>query len=284
MPSAIQALILCALASAAAWADAAAYGDAKGVSLKAPQGVACTAEGRVVVADTGNKRLLPFVFKDGTLTPGAPIAFPELGSPARVQIDSRGNVLVLDARARRIVRVSDDGRFGGFVTPKGVPQAKGFFPLSFRVGPQDDLYVLDAASSRVVVLDKAGAFLRAVPAPAGVIFADIAIDPAKGTVFAVDGRAGKVYAGAEVLASVKDLATYATTLEVAPHGRLLVADNHGHALITLAADGSFLGKRSGMGWNEGLIYYPEQLCADAQGDVFVADRGNNRVQVFVPAQ
>jgi DNA-binding beta-propeller fold protein YncE len=284
MPPAIQALIVCALASAAAWADAAAYGDAKGVALKAPQGVACTAEGRVVVADTGNKRLLPFVLKDRALVPGTPIAFPELGTPARVQIDSRGNVLALDSRARRIVRVSDDGRFGGFVTPKGVPPAKGFFPVSFRVGPGDDLYVLDAASSRVVVLDKTGAFLRALAEPAGASFADIAVDPAKGSLFAVDGRAGKVYLGGSVLGNVKDLVTYATAIEVTPRGRLLLADNHGHALIELLADGTFLSKRSAMGWSEGRVYYPEQVCVDGQGDVFVADRGNNRVQVFAPPQ
>jgi hypothetical protein len=35
-----------------------------------------------------------------------------------------------------------------------------------------------------------------------------------------------------------------------------------------------------MGWNEGLLYYPSQMCLNEKGEVFIADRGNSRVQVF----
>jgi hypothetical protein len=35
-----------------------------------------------------------------------------------------------------------------------------------------------------------------------------------------------------------------------------------------------------MGWNDGFVYYPGQLCLNASGDVFLADRNNNRVQIF----
>jgi sugar lactone lactonase YvrE len=279
----MRALLICALTAAAARADSVAYSDSKLVALKAPQGVACTAEGRVIVADTGNHRLLAYSFKDGTLSPGAVFAFPELGSPARVQIDSRGNVFSLDSKTRRIVRVADDGRFGGFVTPKGLPAGKGYFPISFKLGPRDELFILDAASGRVVVLDRAGVFQRLIPEPSGARFDDIAVD-SKGTVFAVDGRNAQVYAGAAVLASVKGLANFASSIAVTAAGRLVLSDSHGHALLTLGADGAFLGKRSSMGWSAGFLYYPEQLCLDAKGDLFVADRGNNRLQAFTPAQ
>jgi hypothetical protein len=35
-----------------------------------------------------------------------------------------------------------------------------------------------------------------------------------------------------------------------------------------------------MGWNEGLLYYPSQMCISEKGEAFIADRGNSRVQVF----
>jgi hypothetical protein len=279
----MRAVFVCVLVASAARADSVAYGDAKAVALKAPQGVACTAEGRVVVADTGNHRLVAYSFKDGILAPGAVFAFPELGSPSRVQIDSRGNVFALDSKTRRIVRVADDGRFGGFVTPKGLPAGKGYFPISFKLGPRDELFILDAASARVVVLDSAGVFQRSIPEPAAAGFDDIAVDT-KGIVFAVDGRNGQVYSGSAVLASLKGLAAFASSIAVTAAGRLVLSDRHGHSLLTLGADGTFLGKRSSMGWSPGFLYYPEQFCLDAKGDLFIADRGNNRLQAFIPAQ
>ena len=35
-----------------------------------------------------------------------------------------------------------------------------------------------------------------------------------------------------------------------------------------------------MGWGEGLVYYPAQLCVTDKDELFVADRYNNRVQAF----
>jgi len=35
-----------------------------------------------------------------------------------------------------------------------------------------------------------------------------------------------------------------------------------------------------MGWNEGLLNAPSQMCINGKGQAFIADRGNSRVQVF----
>jgi hypothetical protein len=39
-----------------------------------------------------------------------------------------------------------------------------------------------------------------------------------------------------------------------------------------------------MGWNEGMFYYPSQISVNEKGEVFVADRGNSRVQIFAIIQ
>ena len=63
-------------------------------------------------------------------------------------------------------------------------------------------------------------------------------------------------------------------------GRFLVVDQHGHGLALLGADGSFQGRELEMGWVAGKVYYPAQLCTSGDGPLFIADRDNNRVQVF----
>jgi hypothetical protein len=49
----------------------------------------------------------------------------------------------------------------------------------------------------------------------------------------------------------------------------------------LSQDGSFLGRQLSMGWNEGLLYYPTQMCINEKGEAFIADRGNSRIQIFM---
>jgi len=60
----------------------------------------------------------------------------------------------------------------------------------------------------------------------------------------------------------------------------LLSCENGSGIIILGQDGSFLGRQLSMGWNEGLLYYPTQMCINEKGEVFIADRGNSRVQIF----
>ncbi len=48
----------------------------------------------------------------------------------------------------------------------------------------------------------------------------------------------------------------------------------------LGQDGSFMGRQLSMGWIEGLLKFPSQISLDEKGGVFIADRGNSRVQIF----
>jgi hypothetical protein len=57
-------------------------------------------------------------------------------------------------------------------------------------------------------------------------------------------------------------------------------DENGAGIVILGQDGSFLGRQLTMGWNEGLLYYPSQMCINDKDEAFIADTGNSRVQVF----
>ena len=90
------------------------YSDDKGTGLKGPEGVACS-EKSVLVGDTENGRLLRFTFEEKTVKGGAEIKVPQLSYPIRIQMNSKGEIFALDEKQRRIVRLSPEGDFKGYV-------------------------------------------------------------------------------------------------------------------------------------------------------------------------
>jgi len=261
------------------------YADAADVPLRSPEGVACNAQGALVVADTGNARLLTYTWKDGALEGGAQVMLAQLAYPVRVQIDGKGFVLALDRRAKRIVKVGADGSYAGVVQAKGasVPMTVA----AFRLGPADALYVLDVAAARVLVLEPEGKVVRELPLPPGAPgITDVAVD-ARGRILVVDAVTATVFfadpedAAFKPLSSgLKEQVSFPTYLTPDDHGRLYLVDQNGHAIVTLGIDGTFQARDLSLGSTEGAVQYPAQLCLLPDGDAVVADRDNNRVQIF----
>ena len=81
-----------------------------------------------------------------------------------------------------------------------------------------------------------------------------------------------------------------TACAIAPNGDIIVADGHwprptdaqqdGDRLVRLKTDGTFVAQYGRMGTAPGEFMGPHALAFDSQGRLFVADRSNNRVQVF----
>jgi hypothetical protein len=265
--------------------DATIYQDAKEGPLKAPQGVACTENGYVVVADTGNQRLVTYTFKDGRLGGGTELKLTQLTRPLRVQVTSKGDVFALDGKTRKIVKVGANGQFAGVVEPKGIDDAANVLPASFKVGANDVLYVLDPPNHRVLVMDAGGDVQGqvAIPKEAGTIL-DVDAD-AGGTLFAVDAVSASIWSaekGAKAFKaltpSMKDRMSFPTYL-TANRGHLLVVDQNGNGVVVVGIDGAYQGRQLSIGWSDGLVNYPAQLCL-TEGYAFLADRYNNRVQIF----
>jgi sugar lactone lactonase YvrE len=283
------AIVLAALAAASSAraelgvvARGPIYADPKGVAFKAPEGVGCSATA-LVVADTGNGRLVSYEWKDGVTSGGSEIKVAQLPYPTRVQVDSKGNMLVLDRKARRIARLDPKGALQGWVEVKGA----AVVPMAFKLDASDGLYILDMASSSVLVLDAAGAVTARIPLPKQrAIFTDVAVDGA-GTVYALDALEAAVWSAPKgatefkaLSKGMRDLMSFPSYLTTDGKGALIVVDQNGSGLVLLGIDGSYLGRRLAMGWSDGSVYYPAQICVDESGDLAVADRGNNRVQLF----
>lgn len=261
------------------------YADAAQIGLKSPEGVSCN-DPYLYVADTGNSRLLRYTYQDGALLVDK--VFPAGNVvPIQVQVNSRAEFYLLDGKARQIVRLDTAGNPKGTLSLKGVPGTQKVVPKSFRIDGRDNLYILDLFSERVLVVDGEGTFQSQLAFPEDYGFiSDLALDE-KGAVYLLDSvrvAVHKADRGGEFRALTTGLKSYVnfpTYLTVDERGRIFVVDQYGSGLVLLAADGSFAGRKLGMGWDEGFLYYPAQVCLNAAGDLFIADRNNSRVQQFM---
>jgi len=71
---------------------------------------------------------------------------------------------------------------------------------------------------------------------------------------------------------------------VAPNGDIFVADGHSadgnNRIVKYNSEGEYLLEWGGTGAEDGEIRVPHALAMDSQGRLFVADRGNSRLQIF----
>jgi DNA-binding beta-propeller fold protein YncE len=75
-----------------------------------------------------------------------------------------------------------------------------------------------------------------------------------------------------------------TAVLVAPSGDIFVADGHeresNNRVLKFASDGTFLKSWGSTGSGPGEFLVPHALAMDSRGRLFVADRDNNRIQIF----
>lgn len=261
------------------------YIDASGSGLKYPEGVACGDES-FVVADSGNSRILRYAYQGEAITAEADFRLPR-SYPLKIQVNAAGDIYYLDGRERRIASISSTGEDKGLLKPRSLPFSSEIVPKSFAIDRDGNFYLLDIFSAHVVVLDADGQHVRRVAFPEKYGFlSDVAVD-GQGNIFALDSVAAVVYVargGAERLSifseSARDYVNFPTHLTLDERGGVYLVDQSGGGLALLGQDGAFLGRKLGMGWNEGSLYFPAQVCISPGGTLFIADRNNSRIQVF----
>jgi sugar lactone lactonase YvrE len=264
------------------------YSDDKDISLKEPEGVACNEKSILIVADTGNGRLLQYIFQNNVLEAGAKeIKVPQLSYPIRAQINSKGEILVLDGKKRRIIRLTPEGVFKGYLDPIGLPSPATFVPRSFAVDKTDNIYILDIFSRRVLVLNSEGKYQRQIKFPKDYgFFSDLTVD-FKGSIFLIDSTNAVVFSAAKNSVKISSLSEklkqymrFPTVITTDKRGRIYLVDRNGSKIVVLGQDGSFIGRSSGQGWKEGRLNHPSDMCINSKGEVFIADTSNNRIQIF----
>ena len=105
----------------------------------------------------------------------------------------------------------------------------------------------------------------------------------EGKVLLTLGKAGESKAG-------QDTFIGPTACAIAPNGDIVIADGHwprpttaqqdGDRIVRITKEGKFVSEFGKLGSGPGEFMGPHALAFDSQGRLFVADRSNNRVQVF----
>jgi hypothetical protein len=263
------------------------YADADKAPLRDPQGVGCGAGDAFLIADSGNGRVLRLEVSGPLIQVTGIVKLPEIAHPIRVDGDPAGTMVVLDGRSRRLARVRADGSFGGWIE---IPRAEGAAVPAIRgfaLGSGGAVIAADVAGRRVVQVSATGSLERALELPPEArSLADVAVD-SRGSIYVLDGVGRRVWIArpgetglAPLSGSLAEDLDFPGAIAVDPSGRLLVADLHGGGVVILGADGSFRGRQSAYGWKEGFLRYPADLCVGGRGLLAIADRENQRVQVF----
>ena len=263
-------------------------GPATQASLRTPIGVGVDAQGNVYIGDIGNNRIRR-VGTDGIITTiagngssgysgdGGPATQATFRNLDGIAVDARGNVYVADRYNNCIRRVGTDGVI---TTVAGVPSS-GFsgdggsatqakLDLTFgggvTVDTRGNVYIADINNQRI----------RRV-GPDGVI-----------TTFAGNGAAGfSGDGGPATQASFGNL--YGVTVDV--RGNVYIADRDNHrirrvgpdgVITTIAGNGAAGFSGDGGFATQARLNSPYGLTVDAQGNVYIADQGNNRIRQVDP--
>ena len=188
-----------------------------------------------------------------------------LGSTSAVAVDSRGHIWVADRCGANDCTKSDldpilefdpQGRF-----VKAFGRGLFVFPHGLFVDSRDHVWVADALAG---------------PGKGAQVFE-----------FDRDGRVLLTLGKAGGGAPVRDTFAEPTGVVVARDGTIFVADGHTEhkdpaRIVKLDAGGHFIAAWGTRGAAPGQMEVPHGLALDSKGRVFVADRWNNRVEVFDP--
>ena len=168
--------------------------------------------------------------------------YSHLIKPHAVAIDSKDRVLVTDPGLGVLLRFDREGEILDVLGTKGAVRLAS--PLGLGLGPDDTAYVADVGIDKVLALDPDGKLV------------------------AVFGRAGEL--------------TNPTDAALSPDGtKLYVTDSRAHQIVVFdAATADMVDTFGQRGEAEGEFNYPTALVFGPEGNLFVVDQLNARVQVL----
>ena len=257
-------------------------GAAASAALSGPQGVAVDGTGNLYIADWGNNRIRK-VDSGGVITTvagngtwgfsgdgGAAIS-AQLNGTAGVAVDDAGKLYIADWANNRIRRVDS----GGGITTVAGNGTQGFSgdggaatgaalngPVGVAVDGAGNLYIADSNNHRIRKVDSGGVI----------------------TTVAGNGTAG--YSGDGGAATGAEL-NWPRGVAVDAAGTPYIADevnnrirqvDSGGIITTVAGDGTPGFSGDGGVATSAALWFPSGVAADAAGNLYIVDGGNNRIR------
>src|ERR1700754_2333591 len=194
------------------------------------------------------------------------------GEVSGVAVNSKGHVYVLSrgntsgpayaAAAAQLLEFDANGRFIGEI-------GKNLYAWSFahavKIDPQDNIWVTDKGSDMIIKFDPQGRVLMVFGRKQEASDEDTGpLKHPKPPLPSDDGRFRQV-----------------TDVAWDKAGDTFISDGYIHSRVAkVDKDGNWLKSWGDRGKEPGQFNTPHSIAIDASGNVYVADRGNHRIQVF----
>lgn len=183
---------------------------------------------------------------------------------ASVTVDSQDRVYCFNRSKEHPIVVFD--RDGSFLHSWGAGLFE--FPHVIRADEDDNLWIVDRDLAQMMLFTKEGKLLRTIGRRGHR--SDTGVSP---TNFRSDAWL-EVKRGAEPF-------NLPTDIDVASNGDIFVTDGYGNARVhKFAPDGTLMFSWGEPGTAPGEFNLPHSIWIDRRGRLLVADRENNRVQIF----
>ena len=265
------------------------YGTRPG-ELAYPRAIAVDRAGTLYVTNTGNDRIDVFDRSGGLLRSfgSSGRGRGQFNTPLGVGADAAGYRFVADSVNGRVQVLNPDGSIAAvWGSPAPGPTILPN-PVAVAFDAVGDAYVLDQRRARIIVFDRSSGLPKRSIASQGsgpgrlLDPSALAITPG-GTISVADTgnrRIARFTTGGAYLGARTDVGPV-VGIAVTPDGsRTYISDKR--YIRVLDAAGAAITEFGGRGRTLGKLAAPAQIALDPAGNLWVADRGNNRVQQFGP--
>lgn len=270
--------------------------------FKEPKGVAVDARGNIFVADTLNHRIQKFS-ADGTFlaqTGKQGAGNGEFNEPWSVTVDPDGNIYVADVWNYRVQKFTSDLKFilafgsEGHFNPADPsnPLPAGFYgPRSIAIASDGTLLVTDTGNKRIQRFDRDGKFLTMYgPGTPGLPpFNEpvgITVD-AQGRIWIVDTWNQRIQFFDNQFVPLGQISVDGWNgqgllnkpyIQVSARGDIFVTDPEIHQILRFGPTGTLVNPIGHLGPQPAAFNLPIGIAQDAEGNLYVAEAGNNRIQ------
>jgi streptogramin lyase len=195
-----------------------------------------------------------------------------LGEVSGVAVDSKGHIFVFSrgnttgpAYAAAAAQLLEFDATGKFIREIGHNLYAWSFAHAVRVDKQDNIWVTDKGSDLVVRFNPAGQVTMVLGRKQE----------------ASDEETGPVKHPKPPAAAENGRFRQVTDVTWDPAGNTYISDGYINARVAkVDKNGQWVKQWGGPGAEPGQLNTPHSIASDAEGNIYVADRGNRRIQVF----